>query len=142
MRFHEQVMGVYFDDLDPFHILHNARYLLLFERTLGSFWRVLGLGGLQDVGSPDRFHLVKTNQIEYLAPVRGVQEVRVRVWIERLGRSSLTFGFKLMPMDEDRACARGSRTVVRVDPDTFAPTPWTDELWRRLEPWVGAAEPS
>ena len=37
-RFHEQVMGVYFDDLDAFRILHNARYLLLFERTIGSFW--------------------------------------------------------------------------------------------------------
>ncbi|MEZ4317807.1 MAG: thioesterase family protein [Myxococcota bacterium] len=136
MRFHEQVMGVYFDDLDPFHILHNARYLLLFERTLGSFWRVLGLGGMQDPASPDRFHLVKTNQIEYLAPVKGEQEVRVRVWIERLGRSSLTFGFRLMPMDEDRDCARGFRTVVRVEPDTFRPTPWTDELRERLSVWV------
>jgi acyl-CoA thioester hydrolase len=131
-------MGVYFDDLDPFHILHNARYLLLFERTLGSFWRVLGLGGMQDPGSPDRFHLVKTNQIEYLSPVKGEQEVRVRVWIEKLGRSSLTFGFKLMPMDEDRECARGSRTVIRVDAVTLTPTPWTDELRRRLTPWVGA----
>lgn len=139
MRFHEQVMGVYFDDLDPFHILHNARYLLLFERTLGSFWKVLGLGGMQDPDSPDRFHLVKTNQIEYLAPVKGVQEVRVRVWIEKLGKSSLTFGFRLMPMDEDRVCAQGFRTVVRVDPDSLAPTPWTDELRRRMTPWVGAA---
>lgn len=141
MRFHEQVMGVYFDDLDPFHILHNARYLLLFERTLGSFWRVLGLGGMQDPGSPDRFHLVKTNHIEYLGPVRGEQEVRVRVWIERLGRTSLTFGFRLMPMDEDRICAQGSRTVVRVDPEAFLPTPWTAELRARLQPWVESVEP-
>jgi len=136
MRFHEQVMGVYFDDLDPFQILHNARYLLLFERTLGSFWRVLGLGGMQDPHSPDRFHLVRTNQIEYLGPVKGEQEVRVRVWIEKLGTTSLTFGFRLMPMDEDRDSARGFRTVVRVDPDTFRPVPWTDELRGRLGPWV------
>lgn len=136
MRFHEQVMGVYFDDLDPFEILHNARYLLLFERTLGSFWRVIGLGGMQDPASPDRFHLVRANTIEYLAPVRGEQEVRVRVWVEKLGRTSLTFGFRLMPMDEDRDCARGTRTVVRVDPKTFAPAPWTDEMRERLAAWV------
>lgn len=136
MRFHEQVMGVYFDDLDPFEILHNSRYLLLFERTLGSFWRVLGLGGMQDPNSPDRFHLVKTNHIEYVGPVKGEQEVRVRVWIERLGRTSLTFGFRLMPMDEDRVFALGSRTVVRVDPDDFRPTPWTPELRARLKSWV------
>ncbi len=41
VRFHEQVHGVYFDDLDAFQILHNARYLLLFERTIGSFWQKL-----------------------------------------------------------------------------------------------------
>jgi acyl-CoA thioester hydrolase len=32
LRFHEAIHGVYFDDLDAFQILHNARYLLLFER--------------------------------------------------------------------------------------------------------------
>lgn len=136
MRFHEQVMGVYFDDLDPFHILHNARYLLLFERTLGSFWRELGLGGMQDPNSPDRFHLVKTNAIEYLGPVKGEQEVRVRVWIERLGTTSLTFGFRLMPMFEDEDFARGTRTVVRVEPETLRPAPWTEELRARLKPWT------
>ena len=40
-------MGVYFDDLDPMHILHNSRYLLLFERTMGSFWQHLGLSEFQ-----------------------------------------------------------------------------------------------
>ncbi|MBT3219590.1 MAG: acyl-CoA thioesterase, partial [Proteobacteria bacterium] len=65
-RFHEEVMGVYFDDLDAFHILHNARYILLFERTLGSFWQLLGLGGLREEGLPDRFHFVRANHIEYL----------------------------------------------------------------------------
>jgi acyl-CoA thioester hydrolase len=91
---------------------------------------------MQDPDSPDRFHLVRANSIEYLGPVRGEQEVRVRVWVEKLGRTSLTFGFRLMPMDEDRDCARGSRVVVRVDPETFEPTPWTDEMRERLVAWV------
>ena len=38
MRFYEAIHGVYFDDLDALQILHNSRYLLLFERTIGSFW--------------------------------------------------------------------------------------------------------
>ena len=45
MRFHEVIHNVYFDDLDAFQILHNARYLLLIERTIGSFWRRMGWGG-------------------------------------------------------------------------------------------------
>ena len=135
-RFHEQVMGVYFDDLDPFHILHNARYLLLFERTLGSFWETIGLGALQDEGLPDRYHFVRANHIEYHAPVEGVGRVRVRVWIEKLGRTSLTFGFRMMRMDVDRDYASGTRTVVRVDPDSRRPVPWSESLRDLLAPWT------
>jgi len=135
-RHYEQVMGVYFDDLDPFRILHNARYLLLFERTLGSFWQSLGLGGFDAEGTHDHNHLVRANNIEYLAPVRGVGNVRVRVWIEKLGRTSMTFGWRMMPMDQDVDYALGSRTVVCVDPDTQRPTPWSDAFRARLAEWL------
>jgi acyl-CoA thioester hydrolase len=137
-RFHERVMGVYFDDLDPYHILHNARYLLLFERTLGSFWQTLGFGALQDDDHPDRFHFVRANTVEYLSPVRGVGDVRVRVWIDKLGRSSLTFGFAVLPLDHDGAHATGTRTIVRVDPTSWRPEPWTDAFRARVAPWTRA----
>ena len=135
-RFYEEVMGIYFDDLDPFEILHNARYLLLFERTLGAFWMHIGMGSFQDRDHPDRYHFVRANTVEYLAPVRGVGKVRVRVSVTDLGRSSLTFGFRMLPMDEDRDYAVGSRTVVRVDPETERPVPWTDDFRAALTPWV------
>ena len=135
-RFFEQVMGVYFDDLDSYHILHNARYFLLFERTLGEFWRELGFGTFQQEGAPELFHYVRANNIEYLSPVFGVGRVRVRVWIEKLGTTSLTFGFCLMPLDEDRQHAVGTRTVVCVDPETHRPRPWGDEFRARLQPWI------
>ncbi len=140
VRFHEQVHGVYFDDLDAFQILHNARYLLLFERTIGSFWRRLGWGSHLDAKkTPDQFTLVRANHIEYLRPVEGVTEVRVRVWIEKLGRTSLVFGFCVMPMDQDVDCATGSRVLVRVEPNTRTPTPWTQEFREQILPYVRAA---
>ena len=136
MRFHEMVHGVYFDDLDPFQILHNARYLLLFERTVGGFWTHLGWGGLLDAQrNPDQFHLVRANKMEYLRAVNGVGEVRARVWVEKLGNTSLTFGFRLLPLDEDVEYAVGERVIVRIDPETRRPTPWTDEFRRRLAPY-------
>ena len=102
MRFHEVVHGVYFDDLDPFQILHNARYLLIFEHTIGAFWRHLGWAGTLDFqANPDQFHYVRANHIEYLRAVRGVGTVRCRVWVEKLGRTSLTFGLRVLPLDED-----------------------------------------
>lgn len=135
-RFHEQVMGVYFDDLDAFYILHNARYLVLFERTLGSFWEMLGSGTFEPESDGDHNHLVRANTIEYLMPVRGTGRVRVRVWIQKLGRTSLTIGFRVMPMDRDEDHAIGTRTIVRVDPATQRPEPWTDLFRQRIAPWV------
>ncbi|MDP2312353.1 MAG: thioesterase family protein [Pseudomonadota bacterium] len=136
MRFHENVMGVYFDDLDAFQILHNARYLLLFERTIGSFWRHMGWGAVIDpVNNPDQYHMVRANTVEYLRPVRGVNDVRVRIWVEKLGRTSLTFGMRVLAMDHDDDHARGTRTIVRVDPVTFAPLPWTPAFREKLAPY-------
>lgn len=138
-RFHEQVMGVYFDDLDAFYILHNARYLVLFERTLGSFWEMVGMGSFEPQSAGDHCHLVRANTIEYLMPVRGTGKVRVRVWVQKLGRTSLTFGFRVMPMDRDEDHATGTRTIVRVDPETQKSLPWTDAFRQRVGPWVAEA---
>lgn len=137
MRFFETTHDVYFDDLDAFQVLHNARYLLLIERTIGAFWSRLGWGGLLDAQrNPDQYHLVRANQIEYIRPVMGVTRVRVRVWVEKLGRTSLTFGFRVLPMDEDAEHARGTRVLVRVDPTTLQPAPWSDEIRERLQPYL------
>jgi acyl-CoA thioester hydrolase len=135
-RFHEQIMGVYFDDLDAFQILHNARYLLLFERTLGAFWLDVGLGRFDTAGATDHIHLVAHNSVDYREPVRGVGRVRVRVYVEKVGRTSLTFFFKVMPMDRDTEHATGRRVIVRVDPATQKPVPWSDGFRALMEPWV------
>ena len=137
MRFYETIHGVYFDDLDGFQILHNARYLLLFERTIGAFWQRLGFtGNFASDSNPDQFHLVRSNHIEYLRPVEGVGEVRVRIWIEKLGCSSLTFGFRVLPMEEDIDFSVGTRTIVRVDPRTRKSTPWSEDFRKRVAPYV------
>lgn len=133
-KFFEQTFGVYFDDLDTFHILHNARYLLLFERALGAFWMELGLGSFQD--DPDQFHLVARNEVNYRSPVRGVGRVRVRVQVERIGVTSLVMAFRMMPMDEDSEYASGSRVLVHVDQKTMTPTPWSEGFRQRLAPYL------
>lgn len=137
MRFFERIHGVYFDDLDAFQILHNARYVLLIERTIGAFWQqVFGWTGILDPeGHPDQSHLVRANHIEYERPVAGVGEVRVRVWIEHLGTTSLTFGFRVLMLDQDVDYAVGKRVMVRIDPQTRSPVPWTDGFREKVRPY-------
>jgi acyl-CoA thioester hydrolase len=84
---------------------------------------------------------VRANHIEYLRPVTGPGRVRCRIWVEQLGRSSLTFGFQVLPMDEDLPHAAGTRTLVRVDPNTRGSTPWTDGFRDRLRPYRRDLEP-
>src|SRR5690606_2010962 len=136
MRFFERIHGVYFDDLDAFQILHNARYVVLMERTIGSFWRHLGVSGLLDFNAhPDMCHLVRANHIQYERPVQGIGEVRVRSWVERMGETSITFGFRILPLDQDVDHAKGGRVLVRIDPETRRPVPWTDTLRQQLAPY-------
>ena len=138
MRFHEVIHGIYFDDLDVFGVLHNARYPLLLERTIGDFWKRMGWGGLAELDrNPDQFHLVRVNHLEYVKAVEGVDEVRVRVWVEKLGRTSLTFAFSVLPTDEDTVFAKGYRVLVCVDPHTRRPKPWSSEFVAQLEPYRG-----
>ncbi|MCA9658682.1 MAG: acyl-CoA thioesterase [Myxococcales bacterium] len=136
MRFFELVHGVYFDDLDAFQILHNARYLLLFEHTIGAFWRHLGWAGRLDFNADnDQHHLVRANHIEYLNPVEGTGQVRVRIWVERMGRTSAAFGFRVLPLDQDVDHAIGERVIVRVDPESGRPTPWSEKFRETLAPY-------
>jgi acyl-CoA thioester hydrolase len=140
-RFFERTVGIYFDDLDPMQVLHNARYLLLFERTLGAFWMDRGLGAFGDSERPDQFHMVCHNEVTYLLPVKGVGRVRVRLWAERIGRTSLTFAFRLLANDRDEVHARGARTIVHVDSTTLRPTPWSDAFREALAPYTADSGP-
>jgi acyl-CoA thioester hydrolase len=142
MKFHETIHGVYFDDLDAFQILHNARYLLFFEHAVGSFWGSLGWkGSLDFTKNPDECQLVRANHIEYHRPVTGIGQVRVRCWVEHLGKTSLTFGLRLLPMDHDEDHATGTRVVVRVDPVTRRPAPWSDHFRTQVAPYRRDLDP-
>ncbi len=136
MRFHESILGVYFDDLDMFGILHNARYLLFMERCIGEFWKKLGWGGFDGREDHDQFHLVKLNHLEYLEPFGGIGDLRVRMRIERLGRTSLTFAVQMMQLDSDESYATGKRVVVCIDPETRRPVPWSDSFREKLAPYT------
>lgn len=120
---------VFFDDLDALGVLHNARYVVLLERALSAFWAQHGLS-FQDgrPTSPDVVHAVREFTIEYLRPVSGTGEVDVHFWVQRLGSTSLVYGFRFVSTDGETVYARGTRSVVKLAPATFRPVPWTDRI--------------
>ena len=119
--------AVHFDELDAMQMLHNARFVVHMERAAIAYFDALGHPWARaHAENPDQFHVVRTQRVDYLRPFAGTGTMRVEVWCERLGRTSCEFGFLFTSRDGAVEHARGSRTVVKLDPATLRPKPWTD----------------
>lgn len=128
---------VFFDELDALGVLHNARYAVHVERALSAFYA--SHGGRWSPGDdpdPDQFIVVRAYDITFDAPVRGVGELTVELWVDKLGRTSCTYGFRVLDADGAVTHARGSRTIVKVDPHTLRPTAWSAAAIARHRPLI------
>lgn len=68
-------------------------------------------------------------EVDYLATLRFMDEVAVKIEVESLGRTSVSFGFTIERGGE--VAVRGKLVTVHVD-GHGAPTPWSDEARRRF----------
>ncbi|WP_408647552.1 acyl-CoA thioesterase [Streptomyces geranii] len=120
---------VHFDDLDSLGMLHNARYPLLVERAWNELWQGHGFGFDGDWAAAGDFcNVVRELQISYEAPVGRPGPYAVHLWLERLGTTGLTYGFRFCSADGEVTYARGTRVLVRLDAGTLRPTPWSERF--------------
>lgn len=130
---------VYFDDLDALNILHNVRYLLFIERARGELLNALGFRWEDSLAvNPDKFHVVAAHDIQYLVPVRGEGDVVVSLSPRKLGTSSFTLAAEVASVDGAVVYARGSTRLVRLDPGTSRPCPWSDRFRAAFSPLIDA----
>lgn len=124
---HVEHVTVHFDDLDAMGILHNARYAVLLERALTPYWAERGVAyrGGRDT-PPDVFHAVREFTITYRAPIVGTGPVAVHFWLEHFGTSSAEYAYQFRSVDGHTVHAEGRRAIVRLDPATMRPAPWTE----------------
>ncbi|MFJ9633677.1 acyl-CoA thioesterase [Streptomyces sp. NPDC101175] len=118
---------VHFDDLDALGMLHNARYPLLVERAWAELWEEHGVRFDGDWASAgDACNVVRELLISYEAPVTSPGAYAVHLWLDRLGRTGLTYGFRLCSADGSTTYATGTRVLVRLDAGTLRPAPWSE----------------
>ncbi|HEV2638504.1 MAG TPA: hotdog domain-containing protein [Actinocrinis sp.] len=118
---------VWFDELDMVGVLHNARYAIHVERAMSAWYH-----SLPDQDPSDSVVVVRQYNIEFLRPFtqqRG--ELVIECGVGKLGTTSAIFTFRALsyPADADGTeieHARGIRAIVKVDPQTLRPTPWSD----------------
>ncbi|WP_067177818.1 acyl-CoA thioesterase [Microtetraspora niveoalba] len=131
---HEPVQ-VHFDDLDAMGLLHNSRYALLVERAIGAYWQRLGWAPDPARSAfTDVFLAVREFKVTYHVPIAGAGEPLVHFWMERMGRTSGVYGFRVLSADRAVTHAEGYRVNVNLDPATLRPTPFSDELRSAAEP--------
>ncbi|MEU6808847.1 thioesterase family protein [Streptomyces sp. NPDC046831] len=122
-------VAVHFDDLDALGLLHNARYPLMVERAWAELWREHGFHFEGDWGAAgDACNAVKELRITYEAPVTRPGAHAVHLWLERLGNTGLTYGFRFCSADGAVTFARGTRVLVRLDAETLRPAPWSERF--------------
>jgi acyl-CoA thioester hydrolase len=120
---------VHFDDLDALGLLHNARYPLMVERAWTALWQEHGLRFEGDwAAAGDACNAVKELRITYEAPVTRPGRYAVHLWLERLGTTGLTYGFRFCSEDGSATYAHGARVLVRLDPGTLRPAPWSERF--------------
>ncbi|MFF1278781.1 acyl-CoA thioesterase [Streptomyces marokkonensis] len=117
---------VHFDDLDALGLLHNARYPLLVERAWTELWNDNGVRFEGDwAAAGDACNAVRELRVTYEAPVTRPGTYAVHLWLDRLGTTGLTYGFRFCSEDGAVTYARGSRVLVRLDAETLRPAPWS-----------------
>jgi acyl-CoA thioester hydrolase len=124
---HVEPIVIHFDDLDAMGLVHNGRYAVLLERALTPYWSARGHSFADGrATSPDVFHAVREFSISYLRPIRGTGEIAVHYWLERFGETSGEYRFRFLSTDGRTVHAEGRRVIIRLDPDSLRPAPWTD----------------
>ena len=85
------------------------------------------LGLIEEWGSYPR----RKVEAEFLHVLVFEDEVEVRIWVERLGETSITWAFEITRDGE--VCVRGNLVVVHVDADG-RPAPLTEKERAALSP--------
>ncbi|MES2106989.1 MAG: tol-pal system-associated acyl-CoA thioesterase [Pseudomonadota bacterium] len=82
---------VYYEDTDAGGIVFYANYLKFFERARTEWLRAAGISQQQMTQSHQVMFVVKGTAVEYHAPAKLDDELKITVVVERLGRASVQF---------------------------------------------------
>ena len=89
--------------------LGHPRFLEFFEAAFVEWWRSVA-GGLEESLGPERRLTLANVRVDYIAPVRLDDELRIELTLDRLGASSLQVHYDAF-VGETRVAEAGSRYV-------------------------------
>jgi acyl-CoA thioester hydrolase len=115
------------EDSDIYGHLNNVAYLKYFDTALNMALIDHGALDLSRCAT-DPIGLVVKNGAEFFSEITFPTRLWVGARVEKVGRTSLTWGFGLFAADQDLCAARGTYVHVYVDRQTRRPIELTDKL--------------
>jgi acyl-CoA thioester hydrolase len=112
-------------EVDQQGVVFNGHYLTWFDEAMTAFLDHLGVAYTGLIASGYDVMLVRT-EIDYLAPVRWRDAVRVAATCKRLGDTSFTIDFSVLRNtgeERDQVAVRGASTYVVVSTEDWAKRP-------------------
>src|SRR5918911_875161 len=93
---------VYYEDTDTGGVVFYANYLKFFERARTEWLRAAGVGQQHLAETAGVMFVVKSTAVDYHAPAKLDDELKLSVVVERLGRASVQFLQQAWRIDGDR----------------------------------------
>lgn len=125
---------VYYEDTDAGGVVFYANYLKFFERARTEWLRSLGYNQHMLADTLGLLFVVKKAAIEYYAPARLDDELKLVVVVQRIGGASMQIKQEAWRIAGEQATllADGTVTVVSVDKGNFRPCPIPDSIRLKL----------
>ncbi|GAA2412953.1 hotdog domain-containing protein [Nonomuraea africana] len=136
---HITPVRVHFDELDPMGMLHHSHYILLLDRAVSTYWNEQGWDTDPAKSAfKEAILAVRDLSITYHVPITGVSEPLVHFWLEKIGRSSAIYAFRVLSSDQTIVHAEGRRVSVNIDPETLTSAPISAEAREAAMALLGA----
>jgi acyl-CoA thioester hydrolase len=127
---------VYYEDTDAGGVVFYANYLKFFERARTEWLRTAGIGQQSMTETHHVVFVVKSTAVEYHAPAKLDDELKLSVVVERLGRASVQFVQEAWRtgVDGPQLLCTGRIKVGCVDTAGFRPTTIPDAIMAAIKP--------
>ena len=124
-RLVETPISVRWGDMDAFGHVNNSRYATFLEEARLQWFATIEGGWVDATTSP----VVAAMSINFRSPIEWPCELVVELYVERVGGSSLTLGFRMVSRDTpQKFYADGSTVLVWVDRSTGRPVPLPERI--------------
>jgi acyl-CoA thioester hydrolase len=107
MKVFETRVELRFADIDAMGHVNNATYFTFFEQARMAFFR--SMVGKNWNWESDGL-IVARNEIDYKHPVKLQDDMRIKLWVEKIGGKSFTVCYEVWV--DERLCAIGKSVLV------------------------------